>query len=116
TQATAGNIATPALSRAQLVAQLISTGQYRQPELAAALFLREAENLEEVDTLVKPLLSIWRGQSEPYQLDSVTGQAFRVLLQQLSQAAQPLSANSRRELYYLLVRLQRTEGDVAQQT
>ncbi len=116
TQATAGNIATPALSRAQLAAQLISTGQYRQPELAAALFLREAENLEEVDTLVKPLLSIWRGQPEPYQLDSVTGQAFRVLLQQLSQAAQPLSDNSRRELYYLLVRLQRTEGDVAQQT
>jgi len=115
TQATAGNIATPALSRAQLAAQLISTGQYRQPELAAALFLREAENLEEVDTLVKPLLSIWRGQPEPYQLDSVTGQAFRVLLQQLSQAAQPLSDNSRRELYYLLVRLQRTEGDIAQQ-
>lgn len=119
TQATAGNIATPALSRPQLAAQLISTGQYRQPELAAALFLREAENLEEVDSLVKPLLSIWRGQQEPYPLDSATGQAFRTLLQQLqqrSQTTEPLSDNSRRELYYLLVRLQRTEGDIAQQT
>ncbi|UZK03652.1 hypothetical protein [Venatoribacter cucullus] len=115
TQATAGSIATPALSRAQLAAQLISTGQYRQPELAAALFRREADHLEEVDTLVKPLLSIWRGQQEPYQLDSVTGQAFRVLLQQLSQAAQPLSANNRRELYFLLPALQRTQTAAAQQ-
>ena len=114
-QATAGNIATPALSRPQLAAQLISTGQYRQPELAAALFLREAEDLEEIDTLVKPLLSIWRGQSEPYQLDSVTGQAFRILLQKLSQTPQALSDNNRRELYFLLPALQRTQAPVAQQ-
>lgn len=114
-QATAGNIATPALSRPQLVAQMISTGQYRQPELTASLFLREAENLEDIDTLVKPLLSIWRGQPAPYQLDFVTGQAFRILLQKLSQTPQTLSGNSRRELYFLLPTLQRTQTAAAQQ-